>query len=85
MSGPFLKGQFIKHKQAKDVCYFVKSVRCYNGKNVKYKLDIWNMGFENSWLLDKCIAEDLDLNNFQYLSGERKDCLRYCTWIDFQS
>lgn len=77
-----LKGQYIKHKQAKDVCYFVRSINSYS-KTTKYKLDIWNMGFENSWKIDECIAENLDLANFQYLSGERKDCLRYCNWLDF--
>ena len=78
------RGMYIKHKQAKDVCYYVKFVKTY-GKTTRYKLDIWNMGFESSWYIDSCVGENLDLSNFQYLSGEKKDCLRYCTWIDIQS
>lgn len=82
MSGPFLKGQFIKHKQAKDVCYYVKSVKSY-GKTIKYQLEIWNMGFEKSWLIDTCKTEDIILSDFFILAGEKKpECLRYGNWLD---
>lgn len=79
-----LKNAYIKHKHAKDVCYYVKDVRKY-GSTYKYRLEIWNMGFENSWRIDECVGENLDLANFQYLAGEKKDCLRYANWLDIQS
>lgn len=75
------KGMYIKHKFAKDVCYYVKSVNRY-GNTTRYKLDIWNMGFESSWKIEECIVENIEVNNFQILNGERKECLRYCDWLD---
>lgn len=76
-----LKDKFIKHKYAKDVCYYVKNISKVNN-DIKYTLEIWNMGFENSWKIDECKAENLDIASFLLLTGERKDCLRYCTWSE---
>jgi hypothetical protein len=76
-----LIGFYIKHKQSKDVCYEVTNVKKLNGDYL-YSLTIWNMGFEKSWVIDKCKVENVDLKNFVYYS-DNIECLRNAQWKEF--
>ncbi len=77
-----LIGNFIKHKHAKDVCYFVRKVSRLNG-DYRYDLAIWNMGFEKSWQIQTCKAENIDLDNFM-MYPDTTDCLRYVEWKEIK-
>lgn len=77
-----LTGVYIKHKNAMDVCYLVRKVSRQNG-SLLYDLTILNMGFEKSWIIDKCKAEDIDLDNFLYYADEA-ECLRNVNWQEIK-
>lgn len=77
-----LIGSFIKHKNTKDVCYFVNRISRLNG-NYIYDLTIWNMGFEKSWVIDTCKSENLDLENFLFYNDVAV-CLRNVNWQEIR-
>lgn len=78
-----LTGSYIKHKHAKDVCYYVSKVARLNG-DIKYNLVIYNMGFEKSWRIDTCKVDNIDLSNFVYYSDDAVECLRYADWKEIK-
>lgn len=77
-----LIGCFIKHKNAKDVCYFVRRISRLNS-NYLYDLTIWNMGFEKSWIIDTCKVENIDLDNFLFYN-DTATCLRNVNWQEIK-
>lgn len=73
-----LIGNFIKHKHALDVCYYVKKIIKHND-SILYSLGIWNMGFEKSWYIQDVKVENIELDNFE-MCIKSQDCLRYDKW-----
>jgi hypothetical protein len=78
-----LIGNFIKHKQAKDVCYLVQKIIEING-DLKYHLVAWNMGFEDSWPLQEVQGQNLPLENFLFHPFVGKGSLRNLNWTEIE-
>lgn len=75
-------GDFIKHKNFKDVCIKVNKINGPYSKRLKIKGEYWGLGFLKSWFICKTKLE-LDysvLAEWLVKIDKETDCLRNSVW-----
>lgn len=75
-----LTNKFIKHKEFKDVCFFVQKYFIHDG-SLEVDGEWINQGFIYSWYLDtKETLKIKDIDGWLMVSVYHGPCLRYAKW-----
>lgn len=75
-------GTYIKHDTSMDVCYRIKNA-FKTQDNWHLKVQVYNMGFKRSWIIDESIVISIPIGNVTQWkwAWTPVKCMRRATWL----